>query len=253
MLLQPGHTQCEACHAHVYAIDDLFVVRNWKGVEEISGCRTGFFHYDCFLRAKFAAEYLELNARQTAQDLDRRADQWRTVARDGDFALLYKPQAEQYTLYFLRLGRSVDFFDQASTVQLLRDVVAGMESAGDARLVAAGEAMSLQFPDAAVISVKFAPADYQRLLDHLPKQDAEPADFDLGALCRKLGVVPQHIDCDLPRAQGAIVSREPLAASGASYIDLEVPRTSEVRMPAAAFDRLRSFAASALEALRSNP
>jgi hypothetical protein len=155
-------------------------------------------------------------------------------------------------LYFLRQGRSVDFFDRQPLIEFLQGLADAGPTAGEAQVTPAGDAVRIQFPETVPISVQLAPADYERLLEDLPKQDEESTEpIDLAELCRQREVTPIQSDCALSRARGRIAALEPLAASGSSYIDLDVEKRKEVRVSTAEFERLRELAAAALAELNN--
>jgi len=251
MLCLPGQP-CPTCGQIVYGIDDTFAVQNEPGTAGIPQFRPGLYHYECFLSAPFRDAYLQVCETETKRYLEQQAAFWETVAQDINFALVLKPLADEYTLFFLRLCREISFvsFEQVKEFH-------NLTLTSDDWLRPTGERfMILSQPDGWTIAqketvevgIEFTPADFAKMEGCLGLNNTAPPDLpvDVGRVCKEVGVVPLYVSCPLERAKGLILNVERLDTKGKVLVSLAVDHWKKVPLSFDGFNKLKTFLQNAL-------
>src|SRR5262245_11537680 len=102
-----GFTNCPRCREPVLPTEDLFTVHEGEGGE--APWVPGLYHYRCFLAVPFRSAYLAAAGGRGRAFVEKQARMWKVLGKDQDFALVYKPLAEEYSVYFFRQRRELTF------------------------------------------------------------------------------------------------------------------------------------------------
>src|SRR5262249_37584328 len=118
-----GVTTCPRCRECVYPFEDLFAVQEGDG-RTARAREAGVYHYKCFRAAPFQDAYLVVAAAHARALVAAKARVWKTQGADEDFALVHKPHAGDYTLFFFRQDRELTF-GSAAELRHFRERVVG--------------------------------------------------------------------------------------------------------------------------------
>lgn len=211
MILYPGVTRCPSCGRFIYATDDVFAAQPWAGVEQIPGFEPGIYHYPCFLASPHRDAFLELDAEARIRSLGKNTEYVKTLARNSSFALTFRLATEEFTLFFLRLGRQLSFLRSEQWQQFVCAVALADElhptfcvRQDTLRLRRDGPEWELAAREFVPIEADFAQPDFARLRKRLTARGIDPARtrVEVGALCLELNIQPSGLSCPLERLTG---------------------------------------------------
>ena len=250
MILKPHQTRCPACNRFVYATDALFVVENWKGIEEIRGLVPGIYHDACFRDSPHREAYLALDQAVRNAELDRADEYLVVLGRTPRLALTLRPVTGDCQLWFLTLGRMLRFRHTERWQEFLHRVMddhpvptpAG--DRGDVRLRQTREGWELAMRQLVPIAVEWTRTDLERLRDSLTGRGVDPTrtPVDLGTVGRELGLKPVQADCPVDRLNGTFAWPDAPAQPGANVtVTVQVEVGNGVVLTTDEFEELRQF------------
>jgi hypothetical protein len=249
-----GCTPCPRCRGPVYPSEDLFTVQEAEAAAAAPLWEAGLYHYQCFLGNPFRGAYLKSAQGRWRDYVEKQGRVWKTLGLDEDFALVFKPLAQEHSVYFFRQGREFTFDAMSALCRFLMAVV--MHDGRPARSPTAGARWRpapggwlLGVREEVPVPVELTTADHARLLKELAAHGPLPSRMvvPVGQACACLGLTPDTGGYPLDRITGVI--RQTEVRGDVTVVTVAVEKWVEVLLTFAETARFKRFMLGASAAI----
>jgi hypothetical protein len=240
-----GCTPCPRCRGPIYPSEDLFTVQESEAAAAPLW-EAGVYHYQCFLGNLFRGAYLKTARDRWRDYVARQGRVWKTLGQDEDFALVFKPLAQEHSVYFFRQGREFTFDSAPDLCRFLVAVVMhdgqpAQSRAGGVRWLPARVGWLLGVREEVPVPVELPTAGHAGLLQELAAHDPPPPRraVPVGAACARLGLTPDTGGYPLDRITGVV--RQTEARGDVTVVTVGVEKWVEVLLTVAEAARFKRF------------
>jgi hypothetical protein len=225
---------------------DLFTVQEAEAAAAAPLWEAGVYHYPCFLGSLFRGAYLKAARGRWRGYVEKQGRVWKILSLDEDFALVFKPLAQEHSVYFLRQGRELTF-DAVSVLRrfLLAVVTHGVRPATSptegVRWRPALGGWLLGVREEVPVPVELTTADHARLLTELAAHSPQSSRtaVPVGEACGRLGLTPDTGGYPLDRISGVV--RQTEVRGDMTVVPVGVEKWIEVLLTAAEAARFKRF------------